>query len=159
MQSAGSEENGEIAVDADFACTVDSIYTSKMMTQSEVEACKTDYQEACTCEIIYYTCVFRPDSIGELVYSQELRRVAESWGCEKETSGCICETDEKYEEIRAQMEAEAETTKQRLASDEAVTNDATTNFLGSETTELSSSEDAVVGSVEETTLPNSKEEE
>ena len=63
--------------------------------------------------------------------------MAESWGCEKETSGCICETDEMYEEIRAQMEAEAETTKQRLASDEAVTNDATTNFLGRESSELS----------------------
>ena len=83
--------------------------------------------------------------------------MAESWGCEKETSGCICETDEKYEEIRAQMEAEAETRKQQLASDEAATKDATTNFLGSETTELSSSEDAVVESVEETTPPDSNE--
>ena len=55
------------------------------------------------------------------------------------------------------MEAEAETTKQRLALDEASTNDDTTNFLGSETNELADT--GLVGSLEETSAPDGKEEE
>ena len=56
-------------MDADYVCTVDAVYTSKPMTQSEVEACKAAFQDACTCDLIYYACVFGPDSLGEIIYS------------------------------------------------------------------------------------------
>ena len=64
-----NDDKNEVALDADFVCTVDSVYTSKPLTQSEVEACKSAFQEACTCETIYYACVFGPDSTGELIYT------------------------------------------------------------------------------------------